>query len=302
MNELDKIPATGAHESPIDLRTIKHESMTTMGGVPLIQGGYDYLPTEILMQAKEGICTSISLTQNAQKYIGRKLSAEFLYLLQKRQDGNWTEGSSIFSALKVGTNIGLLPAELFTEVTEVDRNLPYAQYIAKLQAIPEAIIQQLILQCSDYKLTGYASVDVTDPQAIAKAISDSKAGILCRYDVGAEWYTSKDGRISWNPVDINPLRHPNPITSGHAITAAKYDYSVNLMLTHPNTWSPAWNRQGLGDTNWSNYKPTEAWVPYYSLTELQLMELKAKLQVQLTTLQKLVQLWITLKQKMGIKV
>src|ERR1035437_5973224 len=276
MNELDKIPATGAHESPIDLRTIKHESMTTMGGVPLIKGGYDYLPTEIENQHKVGICTAISLTQNAQKAIGRKFSADFQYLLQKRQDGNWSEGSSIFSALKVGTNIGFLPAELFTEVTEVDRNLPYTQYIAMLQAIPESRIQYLTFQCSDYKLTGYASVDVTDPQAIAKAITNSKAGILCRYDVGDNFYTAPDGRISWAVNDINPIVPPRVITSGHAITEAKYDFTTYLDGEHANTWGAGWDREGLCDINWSNYRPTEAWVPYYSLTELQLMEIKAK--------------------------
>src|ERR1035437_2410997 len=221
-----QIPATGAHESKIDLRTVKHKEMTTLVASPPVQGGYDYLSTDIFNQHAVGICTAISLTQNAGKAIGRKFSADFQYLLQKRQDGDWNEGSSILSALKVGNKIGFLPAELFTEVTEVNRNLPYAQYVAKLQAVPEARVQQLILDCSDYKLTGYATVDITDPYAVAKAINDSRSGILCRYCVGKEWYTAPDGRISWATADINPLRAPTVVISGHAISGAKYDCST----------------------------------------------------------------------------
>lgn len=243
---------TGANESKTDPRTIKHEDVV-MGGAPLVSGGITYLPEDIEHQHHVGICTAISLTQNRAKANRRKYSAEFQYLCQKKYyDGNWTEGSSILNALKVGKNIGFLPAELWTATTEQDRLLPYSQYIVKLQ-LSDAEVLRLINLCVD-KLPGYASVDVTDPQKIAQAINDSEAGILCMYRAGDTWFIP-----SWLPKDINPLRKPNPWTSGHAITMSMFDYTSSLMQKLANSWGTLWNLQGNADINWNNYPMQEAW-------------------------------------------
>lgn len=184
----------------------------------------------------------------------KKYSIEFQYLMQKRIDNNWDEGSSIFSALKVAKNVGLLPLELFKDLngnpylSESDRLLPYSQYIAKLQAIPESEVQRFMGLCVD-KIQGYAQVDVTDPQSIAKAIEESKAGILCRYDVGKEWWTP--------PID--PLRSPISPISGHAIIMNRYDYIISSYQRLANTWGN-WNTTGTAQINWNNYKMTEAWI------------------------------------------
>jgi len=62
---------------------------------PLIKGGFNYLPTDILDQKNVGICTAISHIQNRNKANGKTYSADFQYLLQKKfYDMNWTEGSS----------------------------------------------------------------------------------------------------------------------------------------------------------------------------------------------------------------
>ncbi len=264
MNEI-YIPGTGARSSNYDVRTVKHDLAVP---VPFISGGYIYNENDIDNQHKVGICTSISLTQNAGKYFGKKFSPDFQYLLQKKFiDGAWYEGSSIFSALKVGKTYGFLPIDEFTYVTEADRDLTYPQYIAKLQAIPDSEIQRLIKLCTN-KLTGYASVDVSSAQSIAKAIIDSKTGILCRYTAGESWYTAKDGRISWASSDIDPLRQPTKDFSGHAIGAISFDYSINLTQTLANTWGTAWNdlNKGQAHVDWHNYQMTEAWIPYYDYT------------------------------------
>jgi len=249
---MNEQPATGALASKIDPRTIRHDEVV-MGGAPLVTGGVAYLPADIRHQHTVGICTAISLTQNWTKARGREYSAEAQYLFQKKYyDGNWTEGSSILNALKVGKNIGFLPAELWTATTEQDRLLPYAQYIAKLQ-LPDAEVLRLINLCVD-KLPGYASVDVTDPQKIAQAINDSEAGILCMYRAGDTWFIP-----SWQPKDINPLRKPNPWTSGHAITMSAFDYTTAPMQKLSNSWGVLWDLQGNADINWSNYPMQEAW-------------------------------------------
>lgn len=176
----------GALHSPIDSRTFAHPTM----GIPsIVIAGQKYNPEDHEHQHNVGICTAISLVQNAEKVFGKKYSPDFQYLLQKKFiDGNWDEGSAIFSALKVGKNFGFLPIEEFTYVTEEDRKLPYPQYITKLQAIPQTEITRLLTLCKD-KVTAYAQVDISSREMIAKAIYDSEAGILCRYEVGNEWWT-----------------------------------------------------------------------------------------------------------------
>jgi len=251
---------TGCHESIQDPRTVQHSDLT-QAGAPLVKGGYDYLPSDIEMQYSAGICTGISEEQQRRKANGKKYSADFHYLLQKKFiDKNWIEGSSILSSLKVGNKFGFLPLEQWKYTTEVDRNLGYANYVAKLQAIPDDEINRLLTLCID-KIAGYSQVDVSDPQKIAHAIDQSDAGILCRYDLGKEWWT----------VPINPLRPPQTIVSGHAIIMCKYDYTNSFMQTLANTWSPSWANNGCADVNWTTYKPTEAWIILsYSVIKKQL--------------------------------
>lgn len=249
--------ALGADPSLFDQRTFKHDVDITTA-IPLIEGGHTYFPEDIEHQRNVGICTAISLTQNANKALGKKFSPDFQYLLQKKfYDLNWYEGSSIFNALRVGKNYGFLPIELFPYVNENDRNLPYYQYIARLQAIPDSEVNRLIALCTD-KLAGYASLHV-DAQSLAQGILDSKAGILCRYNVGQEWWTP-----SWNAQDIDPIKPPQNIISGHAIGANYFDFTNKWLIQHPNTWGTLWDIQGKGHTINNEYAATEAWIPYYS--------------------------------------
>ena len=246
---------TGAFHSKKDKRNIKHSDLA-VATTPLVKGGVDYLPTEIEHQHLVGICTAISRVQLREKQTGKKYSPEFQYLLQKKfYDMNWTEGSAILNANKVAKNYGFLPLNLWTYTTEQDRYLPYAQYIAKLQAIPDTEIQRLIGLCVD-KIAGYAQVDVTDAQAVAQAIvnSPNQSGILCRYGCNSNWWTP-----SWLPKDIDPLRNA-PETSGHAIINCKFDYTTSLMQKLANTWGITWDLQGMANINWGNYPMTEAFV------------------------------------------
>lgn len=264
MDQDNFIRGTGALQSEHDPRTVKHENLVAMAAPLPISGGKVYVAGDIDDQHRVGICTAISFTQNRQKANGRKYSPDFQYLLQKKFfDGNWTEGSSIFNALKVGKTYGLLPAELFKDltgkpyVTEADRYRSYDSYIALLRSIPLEEILRLLNLCTD-KIAGYASVDVTDPQAVARAINDSQAGILCRYGCQKNWWTSITGQSSWQPKDIDPLRY-GPETSGHAIGMIAWNYANDFINMLANTWGTMWDLLGLAHINWSNYKMNEAW-------------------------------------------
>ncbi len=298
------IPGLGANESKKDSRTIRHDDLATLATFPTLTGGYDYLPEDIQSQHKVGICTAISLTQNAGKALGKKFSAEFQYLLQKKYiDGNWEEGSAVLSALKVGKKYGFLPENEWTHTDEIDRELSYSQYIGKLMSVPQSEIDRLLLLCTD-KLAGYASVDL-DSMSISKAIMNSRAGILCRYTAGDSWYSLPNGIISWLTKDINPLRVPKNDLSGHAITMAKFDFTTNLDGVLANTWSTQWNKLGLADVILNVYSPTEAWIPFYTLDTEQKKELEKKLEDAQKSLivllnQEISILWEQLKNKLGL--
>lgn len=245
----------GADSSKKDDRTVQHEEISMVSPTLLVKGGYEYKPEQVENQAKVGICTAISLTQNRERALGKKFSADFQYLLQKKfYDKQWAEGSSIQHALACGLHYGFLPEELWTHTTQKDREGSYALYIAKLQAIPEAEITRLIGLCGN-KIDGYAQVNINDPQALAKAINDSDAGIIARFEVGKEWFTP-----SWKEKDINPLKNPKSILSGHAINMTAFNYEKDLRQVLTNTWSPLWCRNGSADVLHDKYKPTEAWL------------------------------------------
>ena len=255
-----------------DNRTIKHKHIKVLGTPLLVKGGIEYLKEDIESQHKVGICTGISMTQNRAKTssialvsnrlatTGKKYSADFQYLLQKKFiDKDWEEGSSILSTLKVGKNYGFLQTQYFTYVTEADRYLSYEQYIMKLQAISDTEILRLLSLCED-KIAGYVQVNIKDPNDMAEAINDSTSGILCMYLVGKEWYTSIAGMSSYLEKDISPLRYPKKYISGHAITMSSYDYTTQYKQTLANTWGKEWCRNGSADLVWDNYKPIEAWL------------------------------------------
>ena len=261
-------PGLGCWPSKYDIRTFSFAGKT----YDKQSGGKRYAPEDIEDQSKVGICTSISLTQNARKATGIKYSADFQYLLQKKfYDSNspigWGEGSSIFHALKVAKNYGLLPEEEWNKslwrVTQADRDLPYHQYIAKLKAVPEQEIQRLLEIAKDHKIKAYAEV-IVDRDSMARAIDESKAGILARFNVGKEWW-SKNGVDSWRKEDLEPLRSPQIVVSGHAVTESNYD---GRSFRIANSWGREWAHGGTAYHLLYNYSPTECWAVFYFDKEL----------------------------------
>jgi len=235
--------STGAEKSPYDLRTFSYEP--TLGAK---KGGVRYKAKDILDQSKVGICTSISLTQNARKATGKDYSADFQYLLQKLHVGNWDEGSSLSTALKVARNIGMLPEKHWTHTTFADRKLGYTKYVKKLQAVTPAEIERLKKLC--VKIKAYAKVPV-DRDSLSNAIDESKAGVLARFDLGSEWWR--------NPIE--PVRPPKKVISGHAVTLSNYDGGSFRIA---NTWGDDWADLGTAYHLLHQYSPTEAWLPYYN--------------------------------------
>jgi hypothetical protein len=249
------IYATGAEKSKYDMRTFSY--VPTKAN---IKGGTKYEPDDIEDQHKVGICTAIAMTMNARKAWGMKFSADFQYLIQKKYvDKNWSEGSSAFSALRVGRGGedkdgkllwgGFLPEEHWKFTTIEDRKLPYSKYIEKLKAIPESEIEELFEISKNYRLAGYAKVPV-ERDMLANAIDESKSGLIVRFVLGNEWWTK--------PVE--PLRKPAKATSGHLVTHSNYNGGSFRIA---NSWGTDWADGGTAYHLLGDYAPTEAWIPYY---------------------------------------
>ena len=260
-----KMPATGALKSPLDVRTFSYPTKTYNKQ----KGGKRYDTADIENQSKVGICTAIHLTQNAKKATGIRYSADFQYLMQKKYfDANtsigWKEGSSIFHALKVAKGIGLLPEKDWKWTTQADRNLPYHEYIKKLQTVPENEIARLILIANKHKIKAYSSIPVTR-DAMAAAIDNSKAGILARFLIGQEWWTDKNGNRTWEKNAIQPLRKSKKVISGHAVIESNYSGNSFRIA---NTWGPEWADLGTAYYLLREYSPTECWIVWYSEEEL----------------------------------
>ncbi len=278
---------TGALESPYDVRTFAYAPT----GVPR-KGGTRYLPEDIEDQHKVGICTAISTTQNARKALGKKFSADFQYLLQKLTEGNWNEGSSLSTALKVAHKIGFLPAEHWTYTTEDDRKLSYSAYIRKLKAVPASEIERLKALCVPYRIEAYSKVPV-DPILMASAINESEAGVLTRYAIDQNWWRGQ----------IEPLRAPsgNSEITGHAVTDSNYD---NTSFRIANTWGTDWADNGTAYRLHASYKPTECWLVHYThVPEVVKEQLESREKIMgkiLNLLQELINIYNKTKQSYGV--
>ncbi len=272
----ERIYATGGDASIIDLRDFSF--IPTKANK---KGGERYQPEDIEDQHSVGICTAISLTQNARKVYGVDFSDDFQYLLQKLEiDGNWNEGSSARSALKVGVKFGFLPQSEWKHTTIEDRKKGYNYYIKKLQSVSREEIERLKTIAAKTKLAGYANVPV-DRDKIAQAIDESKAGVIARFVIGNEWYRQP----------IEPLRPPKNPISGHIVTICNYDGNSFRI---PNTWGADWADKGTAYFSLLTYQPTEVWIPYYQEMPVVIDNQREQLLTVIALLKKLVSL-LTLK-------
>lgn len=270
-----RIYATGAEPSTLDVRDFKYQPDMAALTAPQ-KGGERYQPEDIEDQHRVGICTAISLTQNARKALGIKFSADFQYLLQKKYfDKNWNEGSSGKASLHTAYTYGLLPEEHWTFTTIEDRKLSYSKYIAKLKAVPQKEIDRLLEIAKAYKLAGYAAVPV-QRDLLAKAVDESRSGLIVRFVVGREWYTAP----------IEPLRKAQTPISGHLIVYSNYD---GMSYRLANTWGTDWADKGTGYSLLTINPPSEAWIPYYNDLPPSIQKQKEELETLKGELLKLIQ-------------
>lgn len=243
---------TGAIASKKDKRDIVD---TTLSGPILDNYNYDtqidIIETEY--QKKIGICTSYLKSYVEYLYYLKtgkytRLSAGFLYLVTKRFiDQNRQEGSQLRSVLKAITKFGVCTEAVFPTNTD----LTHDQFLD--QAIPQAAFNDAL----NYRIGGYVSIPA-EQSFMAYALDKYKL-LYVRFDLGEEWYTATDGRISWDKKDILPLRSPRWLISGHAVLLSGYEIKDGTFKWKGrNSWSRAWGDDG-NFFGYLPYRPTECW-------------------------------------------
>ncbi len=242
----------GANPSPYDYRDAIDPTLARVTAPPPTWETLYLPPVEDFYQKKIGICTSslVSIVEwvNWKKTgVYTKLSRRFLYSVGKNLiDGNTIEGSSLRTMLKVAYNYGICTDAIYpSDVGEMSHN----EY-CDLSKIPAAAWGD----AKKYKIAGYVNVG-TDEASLKAAIF--KYGLVyAMKTVGAEWWTSPQGEVTWKGILLNPLRKPAEIVSGHAMVYYGYDETSIKLL---NDWSSAWSFNDTAYFHPNEYPTIEAW-------------------------------------------
>jgi len=242
--------------SPKDYRDIKLDDVAM--ALPIPQSFFvNYKNIPVTMQYKRGSCVAHATAKRKEKVeledtgVLTALSPRFLYSVIKKEDGNSEEGTAIRNGLKMLQKVGVC-----TEATYPSdyRNMSHAEFM-DYSKIPA----QAFEEAKAYKDQGYAYV-APDKDAIKQAIMQGN-GVIARTIMSKNWWTAKDGRVTWAEADLCPLRPHDansPATGGHAIVL--YGFEGDRFYGR-NSWSKDWAMGGDFYFDWDDYKSaiTEAW-------------------------------------------
>jgi hypothetical protein len=171
-------------------------------------------------------------------------SPRFLDILSSEPDIPLDGGRRPRTVLKVAKDFGICTTKTLPNNTD----LSIAEYRDKSKITPEAYKEAL-----KYKIPGYLRVPVSQQDARTAIYLYGATSTLFR--IGSELWTP-----SWEEKDINPLRTPNQITSGHQMT--QKGWKDGRMNTLRNEWGTEWCRKGEADFSYTDWMPFiyEQWV------------------------------------------
>ncbi len=253
------IPALGGFSSPRDYRDISLSSVVAPVVFPeSYMIDVSLLPIE--NQRKIGACVGHASAKYKQRLdfvdTGKIIqeSPRFIYAICKAIDGISSEGTFPRLSMKVLFDYGCAT----TETVPNDTTLDHETYVYNrmINQIPAAAFTDALAN----KISGYASVDIS-MDGIKSAIYQSD-GCSALVQVGKEWYTDKNGLVTWDQNRILPIKPPSVIISGHQIYIYGYEMvGEDMKIYFINSWSKDWASAGKGFFLWSEYKNfiTEAW-------------------------------------------
>lgn len=239
--------ATGALFSPHDYRdglaaAAAVAELATMQLPPAYQTQLD----APLMQNQIPACVAHDAVDNLKVYWYRKtgkwinFSPRFLDIMAKRFDGidRATGGTYPRLVFKIMAQYGCATDDVLPN----DTTLPVLAY-----RDDSLVTAAVLANAAQYKTPGYISVPL-DKQSTRAAIF--LYGIISALlSIGSEFWLP-----SWADKDIDPLRTPATIVSGHQL--GPKGWVSDTLNTLRNEWSAAWGNNGE-----ANYDPV-AWAPF----------------------------------------
>lgn len=248
-------PGTGAYASPIDYRDgiaqLALAAATTKARI-LLPETLNTKLAPVMMQAQEPACVCHSVVENFKLYWFNKtgewvdFSPRFLDILCKRFDGQPIDG---------GTYPRLAFKLLCLYGCATTATLPNRTDVPTMVYRDDSLLtEEVMAEAAKYKAPGYVYVP-TDFTLTREALATYGA-ISSLMLIGDELYTSAAGFTSWADKDIDPLRTPETVISGHQMTPKGWLTPTTNRIR--NQWSIDWADKGE-----ANYDPI-LWAPFTS--------------------------------------
>lgn len=258
--------------SPEDYRQVNAEHL--FGAAPelsALPASYhiDYSDVPDLFQSKIGACTNHAyaeiLIKRQQRLNGKKvkISPRFGYTMCKIEDGiadKTEQGTYCNMPFKIGVKYGFST----DDVVPNDTSLSFDDYIFNrdIRNMPKGAFES----AAENRIPGYAQVgrsnNITESQ-LKQGLMNSVDGLSICMPVGSEWWTAKDGRVSWMTADIIPIRKVVTQVSGHDITMTGWEIEASSGRTKiyfRNHWSLNWADKDNGWFYLDQHTIAEAWM------------------------------------------
>lgn len=252
MTQNNKPMGTGANLSPTDYRDKIAAAAVAAAPAPAprftLPPGYSTDLAAPMMQALQPACVSHSVIEVFKLFWFREhgvwvdFSPRFLDILCKRFDGQdrITGGTYPRLAFKLLATYGCATTATLLN----DTSLPVSIYRQD-----SMLTDEVMADAAKHKSPGYVSVPV-EFYATRQAI-DLYGAISSLFLIGDEFWLP-----SWADSDIDPLRTPEKIVSGHQITPKGWTPGGFNILR--NSWSEAWANKGESRYNFQDWVPFTA--------------------------------------------
>ena len=239
----------GAIASPPDYRDLIARVNVFTPTVTAIENLPPFFHTDLgpkLDQNKTPACVSHNIVYLMKRYwynkTGKwiKLSPRFLDILVKRIDGlnRETDGTWPRLVMKLATTVGCVTEDMLPN----DTTLPILEY-----RNDDLVTDEMIAAAGKWKIPGFINIG-TDFEATRNAVFMHHA-VTSLFQIDSQFWTP-----SWSPEDINPLRVPKKVESGHQLAVVGWDSpSLNIGC---NEWGVEWNLKGEFHYNhreWRDY-------------------------------------------------
>lgn len=147
-----------------------------------------------------------------------------------------------------------------TEDTIQDESINgYQEYVFNLD---EGNVPVLAFHDASQRKIGGYSFPALDLESLKTAVQQAQ-GVCLLLQVGKEWWTAKDGTVTWNPALLLPILPPQSVVSGHEVYVPPtlWDGRQNFILNAQgqtevwfiNSWSNQWAQNGWGYFIYEDY-------------------------------------------------